>query len=779
MAATKDKVITEVDPETGTVVGNASIINPPVQPPSTPPVDDTAGIVVAGGSTPQQTTGQLTPIEDSFSWDKKAVEGASIMEKIDIATAEQNALASRQNIEKNAGMGQTQAMLGKYSANQAQERMGWTGGYALDSNMQMEFLKAQIQADMYGQLELQKMGYESQLSIARLNYELNMNQLAHQYYMDAQNLEIQRAQFVGEYISPENRELITQYQAAQAALLTNPADNRARAIVDQIEQWYQAEGLDREGIQGLIRIANLTRNEQQYEMNEAQLEEYEWKRITANEEARREILDDYKIPVEVWSGGEPGKGVMTLVAIDPGTTNSDDMAKVYDYFKNNPAYYEEVLDSLANQQIAWAEAAGKDYGTWLQDHLNNGGVDKVAEFIDRYKALDEEGILPDYIDPMGIGYEEPEEPEDDGDDESGFIINEDGELVDESTDEVVEDAPAGYIEETAATFFLKDKNGTWLEFDSTLWTREQVETVFNNPNLVNSTAFTNKDARNFKETMDNLSATFNQGDDQTALNNGIQTAIGMGLIPDDTYINVNYGKGDAKYMWYYNGNLYDATLPANTAGLNIIGSTLNSVPTQTIYNHGFSTDFGTGSSKTVVNESTAFLSTLIDALGHGEKITLGTGTKSSDFGSFKDNGKAGSGQETYVNEILTMARNNMLPEYSIINMNYGKGDPVYYVYINKEFYKVKGDNIADKASNPIVINNTNYKDLVKSGFYTSSFYNKFTGKEDTSAAGSDVVTGSATHNGGYSYGRPPQNPTVGQKWADLEWNGTTWVKQSN
>jgi hypothetical protein len=503
---------------------------------------------------------------------------------------------------------------------------------------------------MYGQLELQKMGYESQLSIARLNYELNMNQLAHQYYMDAQNLEIQRAQLVGEYISPENRELITQYQAAQAAVLANPADNRARAIVDQIEQWYQAEGLDREGIQGLTRIANLTRNEQQYEMNQAQLEQYQWERITATEEARREILDDYKIPVEVWSGGEPGKGVMTLVAIDPGTTNADDMAKVYDYFKTNPAYYEEVLDSLANQQIAWAEAADMTYEEWLTAHIKDGGVDKVAEFINKYGALDTEGLLPEYIDPMGASYRTGENVEDDEEDIKPGV-QPDGTVV--TPEPIIVNSNAERVE--FITKYVRFPGGNPSE---TLNAYNSLVLDVNNPNTVSyASAYKLYIGENTTKNSDEF---------------GVYRISDLNKIADKLYEDMPIFK------------------ELGFTGMRV-GTTLNA---KNIEVHLPEDIF-------LTNEQKAQLR----ALG----FTFYTGL---DFVGWK----LGGGYES--NEAHKFLLNNMIKQAQAKFPYYG------------------------------------------------------------TPPAAPTSSGSASHSG-YSYGMPPQNPTVGQKWVDLEWNGTAWVKQPN
>ena len=105
--------------------------------------------------------------DTQYSWDKKGTDQAQNQYQQDALKAKQDALANRQTIEQNALQYQQQADMMQYANNQNAEKVGWTGGYVLDQNRQMEYLKASIQAQMYGAMELQKYGYDSALAAAR------------------------------------------------------------------------------------------------------------------------------------------------------------------------------------------------------------------------------------------------------------------------------------------------------------------------------------------------------------------------------------------------------------------------------------------------------------------------------------------------------------------------------------------------------------------------------------------------------------------------------------
>lgn len=188
-----------------------------------------------------------------YSWDKEGVKAANTKYQQEVLAAKQQALANRQTIEQNSTQYQQQVDMMKYTDNQEAEKVGWTGGYVLDQRRQTDYLKASIQAQMYGAMELQKYGYDSALAAARLSYDLNQQEFAHKYYMDAVSIALQEAETTGTYISAEIRDMSSQYNAATQVLndtSSSQADReRATQVKQTIDSWFSANGLSKTGVE--------------------------------------------------------------------------------------------------------------------------------------------------------------------------------------------------------------------------------------------------------------------------------------------------------------------------------------------------------------------------------------------------------------------------------------------------------------------------------------------------------------------------------------------------
>jgi hypothetical protein len=179
------------------------------------------------------------PTEMVSSWEANAENQSNLKFQENVAKAKGSLLRSRQEIEQAGVEGQTQLALGEYMREQSAEKAGWTGGYMLDQARQGEYLKSTIQAQLYGQQELQKYGMESQLEAARLAYDLGKEQLALQYYNEAYQKALTEAQLFGYYVAPETRDMFNQYQAALTALAADPGDERALDVKTKVEDFYK------------------------------------------------------------------------------------------------------------------------------------------------------------------------------------------------------------------------------------------------------------------------------------------------------------------------------------------------------------------------------------------------------------------------------------------------------------------------------------------------------------------------------------------------------------
>jgi hypothetical protein len=230
--------------------------------------DDKTGLS-AGGLTKEQadlkarqeaalSAGTDPSLIAPFKWEAEGKTAAQIAAEQNILKAEQGALTARSKLMEQGEQGQATLDMEKYMRAQSAEKAGWTGGYRLDQNRQMDYLKASIQSSMYNAQEMQRYGFDSQLSAARLAYEQGKQQLALEYYNTAVTQAMNEAQLTGIYFSPEQKDMLTQYNTADS-ILKNAAPGtdefkRAAQIVNTIDEWFSANGLSKAGTKTLAGI---------------------------------------------------------------------------------------------------------------------------------------------------------------------------------------------------------------------------------------------------------------------------------------------------------------------------------------------------------------------------------------------------------------------------------------------------------------------------------------------------------------------------------------------
>ena len=391
----QEQIRLEADANTG---DNQELLTPGVQQEAT---GDVSAVMEGGGGSelppPEPQNPALLAMVDSY--DPQSImtdaaadiarEQALLMQSRDMITAEQNAIASRANIERNAARGQEQALLGEYSTQQTIEKMGWTGGYRTDAETQMSYLRASISSDLYGQMELQRLGYETALEQARINFSLNNIQLANEYMNQQWQIEFQRANITGELISPIDRENVNQFKAAETIIKsqegTYTAEQVAKAqqVYNQLLEWYGGEGIGQEGLAALYEISTLTRNAQQFEMNQAQLDQIELNMTLSVQSAAREIQADGEIPIiERNDKGD----VTNIYGIDPTSTKTEDIAKVQEYYRENPLEFVSLIESYERYQVNQYLAA-LDAGTYAgtyEGFLKEFGSDTALTLYERF-----------------------------------------------------------------------------------------------------------------------------------------------------------------------------------------------------------------------------------------------------------------------------------------------------------------------------------------------------------------------------------------------------------
>ena len=193
-------------------------------------------------------SGSSAALDTLYSWNESGTKKAQSQYATDVANAKSELLTNRQTINENANSYQTQADMQIYTDNQSADKVGWTGGYVLDSNRQRDYLAQSIQAQLYGAMELQKYGYDTSLSAARLSYEMNQMEYAQEYYNDAVTNAINEASMTGIYFSPEAKEMLDQWSIASNKLDSNKEDKEAETIKSNIEQWFVNNQVSPEGI---------------------------------------------------------------------------------------------------------------------------------------------------------------------------------------------------------------------------------------------------------------------------------------------------------------------------------------------------------------------------------------------------------------------------------------------------------------------------------------------------------------------------------------------------
>lgn len=192
-----------------------------------------------------------------YTWDTKAEDRANLDYEASVLKSQENFLTNRQELESQGQQMQQQVAMQEYSQNQSNEKAGWTGGYVLDTERQMGYLKQTIQSQMYGAMELQKYGYDTSLASARLAYETNKFDLALKYYNDAVSQALSESDRTGYYVSPEVKEHLSAYSIASKILedsTSSEADKqRASTVLNGIDKWFEDNGISKQGVATLAQ----------------------------------------------------------------------------------------------------------------------------------------------------------------------------------------------------------------------------------------------------------------------------------------------------------------------------------------------------------------------------------------------------------------------------------------------------------------------------------------------------------------------------------------------
>ena len=287
-----------------------------------------------------------------YSWDTKASERANLDYEAAVLESKSNYLTNRQELESQGQQLQQQVDMQKYSQNQSSEKAGWTGGYVLDTERQMEYLKQTIQSQMYGQMELQKYGYDTSLAAARLAYDTNKYDLALEYYNTALQRAVTEADITGYYVAPEVTEMLNEYSIASSILnaksgYSDEERERADKVIASVYEWFEANGISKEG------VITMSKYESERDWNQSLLDSFEY-----IDETTHQITGDKFIKY-----GEDGKPVYSEDGTSVETINFKSMTsqEILDYIAINDTCKEQFYGYMDNKITGEMAIKFEDY----------------------------------------------------------------------------------------------------------------------------------------------------------------------------------------------------------------------------------------------------------------------------------------------------------------------------------------------------------------------------------------------------------------------------------
>lgn len=323
-----------------------------------------------------------------YSWDTKASERANLDYEAAVLESKSNYLTNRQELESQGQQLQQQVDMQKYSTNQSNEKAGWTGGYVLDTERQMAYLKQTIQSQMYGQMELQKYGYDTSLAAARLAYDTNKYDLALEYYNTALQRAVTEADITGYYVAPEVTEMLNEYSIASSILnaesgYSDEERERADKVLASVYEWFQANGISKEG------VMTMSKYESERDWNQSLIDSFEY-----IDETTHQITGDKFIEY-----GADGKPVYSEDGTTVKTKNFKTMSsqEILDYIAINDICKEQFygyMDNKITGEMAvkfedycianglmekkedgtYSPKEGVTYNTVMMSYLNSSGV---------------------------------------------------------------------------------------------------------------------------------------------------------------------------------------------------------------------------------------------------------------------------------------------------------------------------------------------------------------------------------------------------------------------
>ncbi len=131
----------------------------------------------------------------------------------------------------------------------------WVAGKINDVDTQMKFLEATLNEDLYGEMDLHKYYFDTNLATARAYAKEKKHEVAYGYYRAAQEKAIAEGQLTGWYLPAEANYMLTQWVVAEEKLKDPNTSSVDRARADSVKRatsgWFSANNISERGVECL------------------------------------------------------------------------------------------------------------------------------------------------------------------------------------------------------------------------------------------------------------------------------------------------------------------------------------------------------------------------------------------------------------------------------------------------------------------------------------------------------------------------------------------------
>ena len=301
---------------------------------------------------------------EDYSWNKLAQERSQYTYEQEATQVLSDYAKSMAEIKEAGSEAMEQYFSAAYSANQTADKMGWQGGQVTSNDAKTAFLKASTAARMYDKFELQKYGVESQLTVARLYAEANMEALALDLYQDAINTAVREAELTGWYIAPEASEIMKQQKVANEILANKNSSEaerqRANSVIGAGNAYFDKLGFQKDEYGHYIGVETLANLE--YQETVRANKENERLQQDANDIARDAVAATREATAASTRLGE--LQLQQTYALTEATKRLGAMQSANAFKASDGNYYSEVTKINGTYQNVYdvQEKNGKYYG---------------------------------------------------------------------------------------------------------------------------------------------------------------------------------------------------------------------------------------------------------------------------------------------------------------------------------------------------------------------------------------------------------------------------------